>query len=518
MYARFFGGFWLGDDFPNLHATWIAAQRGELLAQAWVELTGSGLWRGAFYRPLMMASLLFNQWVAGDRFAGWFAFSYLVHLANVGLVGWLAARLAAACGREGRTSGALAAAFFAVCPLLAEGVFWVSARADACVTLCTLTGFLLWADPRREARAWLGLPLLLLLGLGFKESAAVLPLQMLLVALAWPSRLTRGQRLAIAASFALAIAFLGFRAHLFGSAWQVYPSADAAAPPEKFWHGVRSLEAWWGGLTRATPATAFAYLACLMAALVVACTSTKGNARRLPTALVIASGGLAAATLLNLGALVPFGEGGRLSYGPVAWLALALGVALSRPAETATGDRGSQRARIAGTMLLAATVATGTWVLNGELREARSTQDEVRTMTLASRPWADAHPGLTLLIIPELHGPVIANRNGHGALILPPVQPQPLWHRILPTLPADIPLRHEQLANGYATRLESIRPSTAEPDVIRRLFEPDVPRWPEHYACWDAASRKIVELAAPEPLQPVDWVAALRREMASCRL
>ncbi len=440
MYGRFFGGFWLGDDFPNLHVTWIAAQRGELLAQVWVELTGSGPWRGAFYRPLMMASLSFNQWLAGDRFAGWFAWSYAMHLANAGLVGVLVARLAGACGREGRISGAIAAAFFAVCPLLAEGVFWVSARADASVTLCTLAGLFLWASPRREGKAWLGLPLLLLPGLGFKESAAVFPLQMLVVALAWPSRPTRGQRLAIAASFALVICFLGFRAHLFGNAWQVYPSGDAAAPHARLWQGIRSLEAWWSGLTHATPAMAIAYLAGVVATHFAAGAGAKGNARKLAAALAIASGGLAAATLLNLGALVPLGEGGRLSYGPVAWLALAVGVALSRPTETATARGERPRVRIAGMLLLAATVAMGTWVLDGQLREARSTQDEVREMTLAARPWADTHSGLTLLIIPELHGPVIANRNGHGALILPPVQPQPLWHRILPTLPRRYPI------------------------------------------------------------------------------
>ena len=186
MYARFFGGFWLGDDFANLHRTWFAAQRGGLLAQTWSELAGTVPSQGAFYRPLMTASLSLNQWLAADRFAGWFAFSYLVHLANAALVAALVARLAAACGRDGRVAGALAAAFFAVSPLLAEGVFWVSARSDPCVTLLTLAGFFLWAAPNgnkeRRSKAWLGLPLLLVPALGFKESAAVLPLQLVVIA------------------------------------------------------------------------------------------------------------------------------------------------------------------------------------------------------------------------------------------------------------------------------------------------------------------------------------------------
>jgi len=162
MYARFFGGFWLGDDFPNLHHSWMTAQRGELLAQAWAQFGSAVPSQGAFYRPMMMASLSFNQWLAGDRFAGWFAFNYAVHLANTALIGALVARLACVCGRDGRSAGLIAAAFFAVCPLLGEGVYWVSARADACVTLLTLAGTFLWAESRVDGKAWLGLPLLLL--------------------------------------------------------------------------------------------------------------------------------------------------------------------------------------------------------------------------------------------------------------------------------------------------------------------------------------------------------------------
>ena len=175
-------------------------------------------------------------------------------------------------------------------------------------------------------------------------------------------------------------------------------------------------------------------------------------------------------------------------------------------------------ARIAGLLLLATTVATGSWVLNGVLRVAQSTQHEVRELTLAARAWADTHPGLTLLVIPEMHGPVIATRNGQGGLVLPPVQSQPLLHRILPTLPTEIQSRHEQLAKGFATRLESIRPSTVDSEILRRLFGPDATRWPEHYACWDAASRRIVELAPPDPRESVDWDSMLRRETARCGL
>ncbi len=102
--------------------------------------------------------------------------------------------------------------------------------------------------------------------------------------------------------------------------------------------------------------------------------------------------------------------------------------------------------------------------------------------------------------------------------MLPPVQPQPLLHRILPSLPGDLDVRHGQLAGGLATRLETVRPATADPAELQRLLEPDATRWPEHYACWDAASRRILGLTAPEPGERSRWVAALRREVARCGL
>jgi hypothetical protein len=208
MYFRFFDGFWLGDDFANLYRTWLADQSGDLWRQAWTQFFTGASSLGAFYRPVMMAGLLANEWVAGSVYAGWFAVNIAVHLANVVLVGALVARLAGICGRNGRNAAVAAALFFALSPLTAEGVFWISARADAFVTLLTLAGLYAWSASRTPPGQALWLPLLLLAALGFKESAAVFPLQMLLVALAWPARMTRAQWAAIAASFLLVAGFL----------------------------------------------------------------------------------------------------------------------------------------------------------------------------------------------------------------------------------------------------------------------------------------------------------------------
>ncbi len=201
---------------------------------------------------------------------------------------------------------------------------------------------------------------------------------------------------------------------MFGSAWQVYPADDAASPLARLWQGLRSLGAWWDGLAGATPALASAYLVACAAALALAAVSAKGSARKLAAALALAAAGLAAATLLNLGGLDASGEGGRLAYGPVAWLALALGVALSRPESPATASDDPSRVRIAAMLVLATAIALGGWALDSQLRAALAAQRDVRELTRAAREWAGTHSGLTLLVVPERHGSVVATRNGTG--------------------------------------------------------------------------------------------------------
>ena len=220
----------------------------------------------------------------------------------------------------------------------------------------------------------LWLPLLLVPALGFKESAAVFPLQMLLVALAWPARTTRAQRGAVAASFLLVAIFLAFRAELFGDAWRVYETGAGAPSFERLRDALVSVPAWWAALTRATPRVANVYvlLALASAALLIA-TASRSSAR-LGLALAGASAGLVAATLLNLGSMGHTGEGGRLTYSPIAWLALALGVAGAGPGITA--DRRARRdwRRPAGLALLALTAfsARGCWKASSVVQAAPS--------------------------------------------------------------------------------------------------------------------------------------------------
>jgi hypothetical protein len=125
---------------------------------------------------------------------------------------------------------------------------------------------------------------------------------------------------------------------------------------------------------------------------------------------------------------------------------------------------------------------------------------------------------LTLLVIADREGPVVTTRNGQGGLVLPPVQADALLHRVLPTLPEEIELRHAQMENGLATRLEKVRPAAFDATNVDLISVPDVATWPEHYGCWHSASRRIVTLEPPGSTRREEWIAAVRRGIARCGL
>jgi hypothetical protein len=516
MYARFFYGFWLGDDFGFLHQAWLASADGKLWVQTWAQFFAVAPDGVVFYRPMMIASAALNEWIAGDNFSGWFALNYLAHAGNTVIIAMLIARLAAACGRDGRVAGAIAATFFALCPTLAEGIFWVAARADAFVTLLTLAGVYAWTSPSTSAMRAAVLPILFVLALGFKESAVVFPLQIMLVALAWPTRLSRGQIFAVAACFILVALFLVLRAHFFGDFWRVYTRPDRTLHLDALWPDAGSIGDWWESLTRTTPRSAIVYLGLLGSACIPIAAHARGAQRRIAAALLCASGGVVLATLLATDGMPASGEGGRLAYTPIAWLALAIGVAGSEPSSDIGPGERHPRYRGAGLALLACATLAGTWVLQGELRTARSAQNQVRDIVNASREWVVTHAGLTLLMIEQNYGPIVTTRNAQAWLVLPPIQPTPLLDRVLPTLPAELGPRHDQLLAGLATRLGKVRPSRLDGDELARLFEHDAVHWPEYYACWSRHKHRFIELAAPDPSDATKWAAALLDGLGRC--
>jgi hypothetical protein len=249
---------------------------------------------------------------------------------------------------------------------------------------------------------------------------------------------------------------------------------------------------------------------------VCAAASTSGPRARLALALFGASAGLTVATLLNLGDMSGTGEGGRLTYSPVAWLALALGVGGAAPRAMSEHERGNGLRRAAVALVASASIV-GAWVLERELEHARNAERDMRALVRALPDWARSHPGLTLLLVDEQDGPVVTARNAQGGIVMPPVQRRPLLHRVLPTLPSEIALRHDQMSAGLATRLDAVRPARVDAETLAQLLAPDATRWPDTYACWSSRDGRILAFTAPDPADRARWVTGLGQASSQCR-
>lgn len=499
--APLLGGYWLGDDYSNLYRVWEQSERGDLLRGTLAFLVSPVDAVGAFYRPSMMTSLAANYALFGADYTGWAATNFAVHLGAAALVFSIVLRL---CPRDAVWPASAAALLFALHPMPIEGVAWVSARADGWVTLLTLGAFRIWLDarPGKWARC-AAVPLLLVPALGFKESAVIFPLQLAVFALLWPGPAGRPRWIALALTAVLAGLFLGLRLGITGSAVEAYRGSMGSGMDP------RSLIDWWSALFAARHTLALIFTAAFLVMPLFVLGRGRFVEQRKVIAAFLAASGLMAATLLNLGVFADSGEGGRLLATPVAWWCIGIGALLG----TLPSD--SLRARLAG---IAAAVAMLTSIpltvhLVGEFRSA---QDSMRALTAAVSGIAEAHPGLTLLLTPEMIGPVIAARNASGALVFPPHQDRPLLHRVLPTRDQRIERRHRELRNGLATRLAAEPPSDLEMDTIARLLEPAPPRPPEWIGCWDpeALMARIQPWPADRPWSAQADFLALAAEVA----
>ena len=520
VYAPGFTGFWHGDDVSNLYRAYMLSQQGTLWPDTFRLFAERVPSAGAFYRPMMMLSMAVNYAFADTHYGGWYLVNFIVHLLNTLLVLLLVSRLAARVNCDATVAAPLAALLFGLCPSIAEGVYWMSARADGWVTLLSLAGVYCWSGRTDEeaSRSAFALPLLLIFALGFKESAAVVPLQMALLALAWPGRLTRAQRWAVAAAFAAAALFLAWRVYLFGNAWQVYTHdvGGSVALHTRLWAALQSFGPWWAALGQATPLLAKLYAGLVVAGIALLVLARPTPQWRLALALAAASGGLALATVLNLGGMSSLGEGGRLSYGPVAWLAIAIGVFMARPhSPKIISPR--PIARSAATALFALALVAGSGVLYGHLRAAWTAQASLRAITLAVPAWAASHPGLTMLLVPDHDGAIVLARNAQGGLVLEPIQQAPYLHRVLPTLSSEVQLRQEQFCNGMAQRLEMVRPRLADARTMAAIAERADTVWPKHVACWSKSQQQIVPLLAPAMDASCEaWLASIRTGVENC--
>ncbi len=519
VFAPLLGGFWLSDDLGNLNRAFNLAADDQLLGGTLTFLSQPVDSPGTFYRPVMIASVSALYAVFGAWYPGWAAASLILHLLASLLVAMLVRRLLGWCAAESsgfQRLGApvLAGLAFALCPLIVEGVAWISARADPGVTVLGLLAAWFWAGPAHDpARrhpatdqagtgrgAWM-LPVLLLPALGFKESAVILPLQVLMLALLWPRRPGRHRIAALGVALGLAAAFLLWRAWFFGSATEIYSDSASATID---W---RSPLAWWQAYFDGQATAAMVWLTSLAGLAGFGLVAATDRARRLALALLCAGGGLFLATLLNLGELADNGEGGRLLHSPLAWAMVGLGLAL--------GSIPGRPRVVIPAVMMALVVTLGGWLSHQQTSQFRQVQDGFRVLAGSLPEHAGVHPGLSIVLIPDSIGFVVAGRNAQGGLAMPPLQSEPLLHRTLPTLTREWPVRLDQLESGLATRLAAAPPRRIDPEHLAELLDPADYHPPEWLACWKPEAHELISRPAPEAPSDLDRTA--RALIDECR-
>lgn len=485
LYLHGAGAFWLGDDFANLHrahADALAGTTGKTLVAMLVGSTSEG---ASFWRPGIVASFAADHALWGPDPRGAFAQNLVLHLAAGVLIAALARRHAPP-GPAGDRAAAAAAGLFLLMPWGAEAVYWVSARSDLWVTFAGLLGLL--ALGRGGRTASLGLPGATLMGLAFKESAALLPAVAVLVLLATPAHAApdrRGAVLGIVAAAALVLAYFVGKAMLFGDPLRSYGGArfDPLAALSGW---LASIPAWarsgWDGATGA------AFVAFAATLLLPTLALFDRDARRCAGVAWLAVGGTLLATSLQTGPWPLNGEGGRLLHTAQAWWALGAAAALALP---------SVRGGVAAAMAAVLAMASAT-LLTDRLGTVHLTQRLLADSAgwVARRP-ADAPP--MLLVLPDHVGPVVALRNGQGGLVLPPIQRRDRLGDMLPSLPGDLEHRHGLLRGGFfATR--------HGPDAVPVM------------GCWSWTQDGIVMVPTLSPAaidNAAQWATAVRRALAA---
>lgn len=177
------GGPFIFDDFPAL----VENQRVHITSLEWAQLwkAATSFDPGGTGRQLAMVSFAINHALGGLDPWGWKLGGLLVHMCNATLVYLLCLRLLELAGvRESvRLAAAALALAWAVHPLQVSTVLYVVQRMETLCLMFTLLALLAYLRGRRlqveERRGWPWLVAcvpLLLLALGAKESALLLPL------------------------------------------------------------------------------------------------------------------------------------------------------------------------------------------------------------------------------------------------------------------------------------------------------------------------------------------------------
>ena len=458
LHAPTLAGGFLADDVVYLNALAGEAASsgrgggpggGSAVARAFTgPLLGSvGSGESLFYRPLPLASLALDLRLFGVESArGYRTVNLLLHLLGAALVGSIAGAALEGTGGERPTGPAalFAGTLFALHPLCAEPVAWISGRFDLLATVLSLTSLRLYmASGGALGRPTYALALLCFGGaLLSKESAVGLPLAVAAWAAlgggpAEPGGENRGDRpagsalrTALARSwpfFALAGGYLVLRSLLLGHPAGGYLGAPLEWWQKEFWT-VRLLAV----LALAVPhpmlyAVPKKLTFCLLAFPLAAVGAGALLRRRAPPTrrvALFAALWLVAALLPHLPvlALTPALGDARILYLATAPFSLLVAALVGPPGP---GDR--RRWAAAGAILAAAALLLSAnlrpWVAAGRL--TRTLRGEVEALA-RSLP---AGRRAVVIGVPDRLGAALVLRNGE-ALARPPFVPEELDGRV----------------------------------------------------------------------------------------
>ncbi|APV51971.1 hypothetical protein BWI17_21260 [Betaproteobacteria bacterium GR16-43] len=503
-------GYFLADDFVPLVLFDQWEGKGRLGAELAAKLNGS-LDTGAnhFYRPLSYASFALNYVTTGVAAESWHALNVALHLASGLLAGLVGVMAAGARGARAVAAAAGGAALFLFFAPGMEVVAWISGRLDATATFFTLLSCVFFLRSRRFGDAASGLSLLAgVAAFLCKESAAILPLAILLLALVRTEDddlpiLNRGFDALRRAAPWLVLGLLYFAARqvFYGSPTRVYAGSApiAAALSAAYWSSLAdALPAWWGAqFRRSGPIALWTTVVAAHAGLIAfaAIAPATGRHGRL---VLAALGTIVLLTLVlvapHLGSLPSSGIGGRLLYQSAAFYGALAAAALcvARPAAPLLAMTVTVAAL--GTLSFAETAAR--W--NEASDQMRALVSEI-ARTARETPASD----FTLVLAPATYDDVLFAVNAQEGLMSRPVHPAGLTDRVLVQNYEDVQLLAPQMVEGVAPSLRSLARRGGKREEAAGL----------HVVCWNPARKQLVPIVLPENLSTAEWAEGIRRAL-----
>jgi hypothetical protein len=503
LYASVITGHFLSDDMAVIYVLSEWNGHGELWSRLFSKFSSGLDAPSHYYRPLAFLSYGLNLAMPGINPAPWHLVNLIGHL----VAGAAVYRISLALQPDSslRVGPCLATALFLFCGTSAEAVAWISGRYDIFATAFALWAAALYLQSKSGFdRNELGALLCGMLALTSKESGAILP--GLIGCLAWVKHgqapwAARWRAIVrdLAPWLLLIAGYFALRLAVFGSMLQVYPGTH---PLERIGDGgwLLALKAALPWLSAALPNPVVLALAGTLSVLLVAAGLMTTFRDR---SLWRKSIGLLAATLWSLALLLPHlsglpanGEGGRLFYTTSALLAIWLGIPFGARRIAGSAVVSMRLLSVLGLALVGAHAV----LLDAALRDWRIAGTQMGQLVTALRELKPAirSDGYAFVIAPDAVGAVPFARNANGAMVLPPIQPQPLLSSMIVFLPADIPnipaLLKEQLIptlKHYALSeaAEKMQGSRSDDSASRTV-------WPTDIFCWrlDAAGLSKVEM------------------------